>query len=238
MIKQSRFSSSVKFFENNFLKRWDIDAYHDVNAPCFFAGVYKPADVDAINNHKGLAVVWNTGRTRDIFSKLRKDIIVVESNGVPFEGKGYNVKRINIEIKDFTPFKPCPLGDTINWYMGTKKQQDIYGYQTYLSIKDKVKNRIVLGYQGNSMDKVIEMYKNCFISIKTSVQGGNTTATELAHMGRRAISNTASPFCIGYKDEGNILEIISEESKRIGEMPTSLINNYFTDNWQNEKVWL
>lgn len=40
MIKQCRFSNSVKFFEPEFLKLWKLNEYSNINQSAVFVGVY------------------------------------------------------------------------------------------------------------------------------------------------------------------------------------------------------
>ena len=59
-------------------------------------------------------------------------------------------------------------------------------------------------------------------------------------MGRRTISNTIAPFCMGYKSVEDIVRIINEESKKIGIIQASKLGNYFDtgEEWREEKFWL
>jgi hypothetical protein len=227
-INQVRFSKSVKFFEKGFCEKWDMKPYHDVNAPCFFVGIYRSEDVSVINSHKGFKVVWNSGRPREIFSYVNKDAIVMVGNGIKFSLPGYKVKEVNIEIKDYSMFQPSPMGNKIYCYLGNEKGKDIMGYDFIEELKGRVEHEIIIGMQGHGMDWVKEnYYDKCFVNIKPNITGGITTATELAYMGRYTVSNTDLPYCIGYKSIDDVAEIIKEQSKKIGTTQKPIIGDFF-----------
>ena len=241
MIKQVRFSDGVRFFEVGFCRKWDVNIYSDINAPCLFVGVYFPVDVEAINKHKGFKVIWNTGRIRDIFTMINCKNVVVMDSGVidhsSIKGK-YKIKKASIQIKDFSMFKPGVLGDKIYCYLGDIASKEIMGFSFMEKLKMKTPFDIIYGFLGNSIEFVKEQYYDkCFVNIKPNVIGGITTAAELAYMGRMTISNTKTPFCINYKDD--ILDIITKESKKIGTLQSSMIGDFYNigDEWKQVKFW-
>ena len=241
MINQTRFSRVVKFFEKDFCKRWNISTYKNKNTPCLFAGVYNMDDVKAINNHKGFKVVWNPGRKRDIFERLDNNIVVMIGNGVEANiSNKYKSKDVNIEIKDFSTFKPVPLGNFVYAYLGKPKYKELYGYNIVNKVSRKIPFKILIGYLGHEMGFVKrEFYDKSFINIKINLTGGMTTATELAYMGRKTISNTKSVLCIPYKDVDDIADLIMTESLNINKIPESKIpEGYFTGKeWLNKSFW-
>jgi len=241
MIEQVRFSNSVKFFENGFCKRWNVNTYNDINAPCFFAGVYCMEDVEIINRHKGFKVVWNTGRERDIFERLDNNIVVMIGNGVGVNiSNKYKSKNVNIEIKDFSIFKPVSLGNFVYAYLGKPEYKELYGYNIINEVSRKISFKILIGYLGHEMSFIKkEFYDKSFINLKISLTGGMTTATELAYMGRKTISNTKSILCTPYKDVDDIVNLIMAESLNINKIPESRIpGGYFTGGeWLNESFW-
>lgn len=241
MITQARFSKSVKFFERDFLNRWNLNRYGNTHNSCFFAGVYNDEDVKVINAHKGFKVVWNSGRKRDIFDRLDNNIVVMIGNGIEADISNYKSKDVNIEIKDFSIFKPTPLGMFVYVYLGKPKYKEMYGYSLVKEVASKIPYKILYGYLGNEMDFVKrEYYDKSFINIKINIHGGLTTATELAHMGRKTISNTKAVFCESYQDVDDIVDMIMAESLLIGKIPVSKIpEGFFTGKeWLNEKFWI
>lgn len=241
MVKQVRFSESVKFFEQGFLNRWNLDSYYNIHEPCFFAGVYDSNDIKIINTHKGFKVIWNTGRIRDIFTMINPENVIVMDSGVidhsSIKGK-YKIKKASIQIKDFSMFKPGVLGDKIYCYLGDTASKEIMGFSFMEKLKMKTPFDIIYGFLGNNIEFVKEQYYDkCFVNIKPNVIGGITTAAELAYMGRMTISNTKTPFCINYKND--ILDIITKESKKIGTLQSSMIGDFYNigDEWKQVKFW-
>jgi len=236
LIEQAYFSPHVKHFERGFLSRWELQTYCDKNAPCFFAGVYDMDDVDKINDHKGFAVVWNTGRLMDVFFNLRKDVIVAGTD-IEKDVGGYREKKLRLEIKDFSMFKPNPLGEHVYWYMLSTADQERYGYPLYMEIKDQIDYNIILGYAKHPIEYFKEnYYDRCFVNIKPCINMGITTATELAKMGRYTIGDGKFPFMLGIDD---IVNKINIEAKKIGTITRDLTDDYFTTTkeWLNVNFW-
>lgn len=243
MINQLRFAKNVRFFKPGFKDRWDLDDYNDTNAPCFFAGVYTKEDVDVINNHKGFKVIWNTGRLRSCFDAINPhNVVVMIGNGVEADiPDRYKSKSVNIEIKDFSMFVPNILGPEVYFYIGNNKQRKLYGYDLVKKISKRIPFPVQYAGQGHTMKEVKEnYYDNCFVNIKPIIHGGLTTATELAFMGRKTISNTKADFCIGYDNIDEIVDIIEQESQKIGTVQPNLIRDTFegTGAWRHESFWI
>jgi len=199
-------------------------------------------DVRAINNHKGFKVVWNPGRLRSAFNKLNpENMVVMIGNGIESSvNESYKVKHVNIEIKDFSMFKANTLGPCVYWYLGNSKSRGLYGYDQLEMIKSRIPFHIIDGFQGHDMDYVKEQYYDkCFVNVKPIIHGGLTSATELAFMGRKTISNTKAPFCVGYADIDHMVDLIMEESKKIGTIQPDLASSSFesTDAWRYEQFW-
>ena len=246
MIKQVRFSKSVKFFKPGFCKYWDVVDYHDVNAPCLFVGVYNMDDVAVLNAHKGLKIIWQTGSIKSCFSKVSPVNAVVKLKSVDkkeYESikKVFKTKEAYFPIKDFSGFtKPVPLGNKIYCYLGHKKGRAVMGGALIDEIKKYVPFEIIEGYLGHDMEYVKEHYYNhCFVNIKPNVSGGFTTATELAYMGRWTISNANAPFCKPYDTILDIVKLIFEESEKIGTIQPSCVGDLFDTGkeWKNEEFW-
>jgi hypothetical protein len=240
-IEQVRFSGAVRFFEQGFLDRWNIQRYHCENSPALFVGVYDDSDVEAINRHKGFKVIWNAGTTRPCFEKINpKNTVVWVGNGVPFYNANYKMKHVNIEIKDFSMFTPSPLGNKVYWYMGIDALKQMYHYDLYLKVKEICDFEIITGFLGNSMEWIkTNCYDQAFVNIKPAVVEGYTTSTEMAFMGRYSIGRGQNHWNKNFGSAHEVLVLINEEAKKIGTMPSSLIGDYFTkDDWQQVDFWL
>lgn len=246
MINQTRFSRSVKFFEKDFCKRWDITAYKDINVPCLFSGVYNMDDVKIINNHKGFKVVWNNGRIRDIFTLLNPDNLVVlkytdSIDHSSIEGK-YKIKQARFEIKDYSLFKPNPLGDCICCYLGTETAKYRYGFEEVERLRKITKFKILISMLGKTREQLkAEIYDKSFIYFKPNLIGGVATSNELALMGRNTICNAKGEYYISYNSVEEVCEIIKNESKNIGKVMGSVLDKDYFDTgeeWKQVEFWL
>ena len=162
MIDQCRFSKTVMFFQKGFCERWGLSDYRDRDASCFFAGVYKQEDVDAINNHKGFKVVWNSGRPERIFSSINpNNVIVMVGIGIEFSDTRYKIKNTTFEIKDFSMFRPNVLGDSVYVYLGNEKSKHRYGYDIIEEVKKKIPYRVLYGMHSKiKVDNIAYVKKN------------------------------------------------------------------------------
>ena len=246
MINQVRFSKSVKFFEKDLCKRWNIAIYKNTNTPCLFAGVYNMDDVKAINNHKGFKVVWNPGRVRPIFPLLNPDNMVVlkYSDSVDhslIEGK-YKVKQARFEIKDYSLFKPNPLGNCVYCYLGTEIAKYSYGFEEVEKLRKLTKFKMLIGMLGRTIKQLkIDLYDKSFVYFKPVLIGGTTTSNELALMGRETICNAKGEFYLPYNSLEQVCKIIEDQAKNIGKVVGSVLNkNYFDtgEEWKQVKFWL
>jgi len=246
MVEQVRFSSGIIFFKEGFMNRWGLKEYYDKDKPCYFAGVYRQEDVDAINNHRGLKIVWNAGDIRPFFTDINpKNVIVHQhSDGINHSilGNKYIIKKCRFEIKDLSQFKPNPLGDSVYCYLGKQKFRDLYGGAEVDELAKLCKFNIITTFIGHPMDWLIEnAYNKCFVYFKPGLTVGGTSAIELAYMGRKSISNTKENMYIPYKNIYEVLQIIDEESKKIGTIqPNTLPDNFYDtgNEWLNEKFWI
>jgi hypothetical protein len=254
-IKQVYFSQSVKFFEKKFLERWGLEPYHDNTKPALFKGVYRPGDVSAINNHKGFKVVWHTGRARPhIMNVNPKDVIVRlcpisisdrKHNPTPYNEhyfNGFKTKYANFPLKDWSDYKPVPLGGKVYCYLGNERAKDIMGFKEIDALSKKIDFEIIIGYRDDHDFIWVRdnHYRDSFINIKPSITGGYASATEMAYMGRYTISNGWSPFCLPYKSIDEMAEIVKRESKHIGELRDSVVGGYYDtgDEWMDVDFWL
>lgn len=246
MIKQVRFSKSVMFFEKDFCKRWDITTYQNANKPCLFAGVYNIEDVEIINKHKGFKVVWNPGRIRPFFTLLDStNLVVLKQTEVIdhnlIEGK-YKIKQARFEIKDYSLFKPNPLGNCIYCYLGNEKFKYLYGFEEVEKLRKLTKYKIIVGMLGRTIEQLkTDMYDNCFVYFKSALVGGGTTSEELALMGRNTINGLKVDYYKSYDSIEHACELIEEEAKNIGKVVGSVLSEDHFDTgeeWKQVKFWL
>jgi len=246
MIKQCRFSKAVKFFEQDFCDRWGLKHYYSQEESCLFAGVYKPEDVEAINNHKGFKVIWNNGNVRNkLFNMLdEKNLVVCKyTNSIDHSGidSRFRIVPARFEIKDYSLFAPEPLGQSVCVYLGNEKSKHIMGFDEVIKLKKITKHPIIISMQGHTRAWVKEnIYARSFVNFKPVKVGGVETANELALMGRKTVSIAEGEGYINYNTIEEAANLIELEAKKIGTNQGSVLpKDYFRtgEEWLNEKFW-
>lgn len=241
-IRQCRFASSVTHFKQGFQKKWGLSDYKNNIEACVFVGVYNEKDIEVIKSHRGFKVIIFCGQ--DIFNYRRfigDDCYFI--TGVFGERLsfvyGNRVKVIQISMKDYSEFKPVPLGDKIYCYMRSPSSQGSLNYALLERIMKKVgKDRFLIGHLGNPMETVInKFYKKSFINLQFNPVGGLTSVYEMAHMGRRSISNYASPFTLSYETEDDIVKLIETEAQKIGTLQPE-VSEQAVNNLKSSDEWL
>lgn len=78
------------------------------------------------------------------------------------------------------------------------------------------------------------------MSLNLGGEGGMTTVRELAYMGRKTICNSLYKFpsLIPYRDQNDIIELINEESKKIGTIQPSIISHNINNEWLYTDFWI
>jgi hypothetical protein len=221
MFANVKFSNAVKFFEQGFRQRHNSLPY-DVDKPCLFVGCYSTEDFNNIVNHRHPKQVMILGADVPAIDHLKYHDITFCSDKQLILNifKDNNLKFINgcIELKDFSNFKPAPLGDKIYCYINRDDEAHKAKHKVELlqhAINYFGKDRFIFGTNGKTEAEVIEDYKQCFINIQLNPFAGYTTALEMAKMGRKSISNTIAPFAIPFTNEQHITNLILEQWKKI-----------------------
>jgi len=217
-MKQCKFSDSVVFFKKGFFEMWNLKEYTNVNEPCVFFGCYSTLDVQIISNHKTKCIVLFVGAdvpnihrikhlSNVIFAGDKQNILnLFKEQKVPF------IDKI-IVSKDYSNFKPVPKGEKIYCYKANSKTYDKFRLSLLEPAIDYFGvDKFLFGVHGNSMKEMIEnYYKKSFINIQLNPLHGFATASEMAFMGRKSISNNPAPFGLPFKNENDIIEIIKNE---------------------------
>ena len=234
-FKQLRTSNAIKFFEKGFADKWNLSKYDNINTPAVFFGVYNQDDINAIEEHKGEKILVFAGA--DIKNYERYKHLNCISDQYIFK------KNLIIPVKSFDKFKPTKVGDKIYVYMSTDDDnfKAKFRYDIVLELMNHFgPDNFITGYHGNSIDEMItNYYSKSFINLQLNKDAGFTTALEMAHMGRRSISNYHAPFCLPYKNVDDIIELIEKEKQFIGtnvELDLSGIL-YDNPNWLTLDFW-
>jgi len=249
MIKQVRVSHGLRRFKPGIMERWNLEDYHDKNAPCLFFNINNQEDIDAVKNHKGFKLILFANARGNQFINHFAGIenLVVIGNAYLNIPEGIKVKDTGnptpFEIKDYSMFQPNKLGNKIYAYVGNDKQKEKYGYNILKNLQKSIKTEIIFGLQGHTIEYVKEKYyDNCFLNLNFNRSGGGglTTVRELALMGRKTIMNTKIDYdcIIPYKDDEDIIRIINEESQKIGTVRPGKDYHNIGPEWQHVDFWM
>ena len=249
MIRQVRVSHGLRRFKKGLMERWNLADYHDRDAPCLFFNINGEEDINAVKNHKGFKLIFfgNARGNQFIKSFVGLKNLVVIGNAYLDVPEGIKVKDTGnptpFEIKDYSMFTPCKLGDKIYSYIGNDRQKHKYGYEQLCEIQKKIDYKIIMAKNEHSIEFVKHnFYETSFLNLNLNRSGGGglTTMRELALMGRKTIMNTKFdyPCIIPYKDENDIIRIINEEAKKIGTVQPGKDYHTTGKEWRNVSYWV
>lgn len=237
--------NTVSFFKNNFIERWKLSDYSDINKPLFFFGFVGTENI--FENHRSWKVIFpsepNDLPDFTVLKNVKNTVLLVDSKlpenfYLPDE---VIVKNIVLEIKDYSKFKPTILGDKIYYYSGFTHWSP--NPKNFIKdVQSKINYEIITTEHSSlsdyyNIDYLIEsFYNKCFVSINFSHEfighsSGMTTCRELGLMGRKTITgyNPYSYPCLiktSYSVE-SVVESINAESKKINTLQNSInAHNY------------
>lgn len=222
-----------RYFGKGFREKWNLTEYSDPNEPAVFLGLYRTEDLTKFNSHKGfrLFILGGGDITNSTLSVLQKTINDGRTFTWMYPGEISNTltqhkikhKALYIELKDYSQFKPVPLGDKIYVYSGASKanpKKYMWSEIVEPLISHFGKNRILFTH-GETIDQLIKtVYPQSFVYVKPNQRGGNTTMWEMGHMGIRTLGKgqTALPNFTEYKNITHLVSLIHEEEKYIGQV--------------------
>lgn len=243
-------------FANDLRNRWNLSPYYDQTAPTVMFGWYDDKDIEFIKNHKGpIVMIWggaDLNQFRAQYLNQRPETYQVAYGWLKNILDGWNIRNKNliIPVKDYSRFKPTPLGDKIYVYKGWKVDRGGYfKWDNYIQplINEWGEDNFIFG-MGHDIDYVHKnFYEKCFVFIKPNERGGSTTMWELGYMGRKTISQNQGPApnVLEFTNINHIAHLINQEAKKIGTIQEQLsceVKNYITNdirwlnlNWWNEK---
>lgn len=229
---QTWFSPAIPFFKEDFMKRWEQEEYYDPNKPAVFVGLYSSEDKKKFLEHKSykilyfagvdfcdvnLQLVANSDLSKTICIGYGADWLypILDKYGIPY------CRDTKILLKDYSQFTPTTLGENIYVYKGLHgNRADHYKWNQVVKPLQEVfgEDRIIYT-QFLPLNELHEKYYNdCFIYVRPQPLGGGTAMFELGHMGRKTITQQHSSFstCLNYENLEDIINLIMEESKKIG----------------------
>lgn len=248
-IKQAFVAQSITFFKNNFLEYYNLAEYNDPDEPAVFFGAAESSSL--INIHKGYKIILPC-RPMDTpsLNNYDKTIFICSDNYI----LPNNVirKSLTPKIKNYDIFEPNKLGDKIYFYSGFHGGYSLYHYWIE-EIQKKINYEIITTnhyYLTDYFDiKYLKLnyYDQCFLNLNFTEGFGFATAIELGLMGRKTIFNNPFsnnfqrmefPNFIEYKDFDDIINIINEESKKIGTIQEPIDAHNVGDEWLDLEFWL
>jgi hypothetical protein len=251
-INQVSFGSRMDFFKEGLKKRWKLTDYHSENEPCLFFEV--GGNEERINNHKSFKLVYpvNINCLRS-FKNLKPstNLVILDRACIPVPSM-FNRFTGEFEIKDYSLFKPKPLGDKIYAYIGQPSRRKMspsgFKYEMIKNIQSNIEKEIIIAEFPSLKDYMdiksvkSKFYDKCFLNLNFSDEAGLTSVIELAYMGIKTITNNKSNWdCMIQYDEKNylqsIIEIIEKESIKIGTTQPPINVHTLNDNWQDVSFW-
>jgi len=244
-INQIRVSSTLSFFKNALMKKYNLTEYSDLDKPAIFNGMYRREDYDAAINHRGhKTIIWcGTDATYirfygRYFMKLKKARHIVKSEFLKKDLIKYGVESTIIPVTSTSVIKnQQPRGDNIYFYGSTRKIY-AYGYNYVEELMAKTKYNIILATKDTySKEDLQEVYKSCFIGLRLTAHDGlPNTVCEMNLMGRRCIYNGNLPNSIPFTDTDSIIRAVDNEFLIRNEDNSFIVNDIYkylnlNDSW-------
>jgi len=254
-------SKSLEHFRDGMKKKWDLVDYFDNNLPAVFFGMYNDIDMEYILNHNSYIIMIFGGndlkkeKILKIFNSKNKNKIFTSGYAWYVNSfNKYNVKykHLILPLKDYNNLEPCKLGENIYIYLGQpeNKRYDYFKFdEIVVPLIDNFGKKRVMWVEGDKpisfKNLVKNYYEKSFVFVKPNERGGSTTMWELAHMGRKTIAQNqgGAPNVLEYKDLDHMIDLIYQESEKIGTMQIDVyknIKNIFQESneWLYLKFWL
>ena len=208
---QSYISPALNDFKEGFNGKWNFSDYNNVDTPAVFLGMYGPDDAKAFINHKGPRIMV-------------------------FAGNDMHPPQLNLvsqHINDGKTFALAPPGEFSNTLtsFNIPHKKEYWAVKSYDNLTlpfDELKNKY---------------YEKAFCYVRPNSRGGATAMHELAHMGRRTIGLgfPELEYSTEFTDIENLIELIVEESKYIGETRPDVANSvkdlFLGNEWLSLEYW-
>jgi hypothetical protein len=201
--------------------------------------IWSGTDIDYLNNKKVVPFVKELKKLKNIYHISNSEFI---NNDLTHFKMPY--KFIPVCGIDVTKFKPLKKSNCIYIYTSATSPLK-YGSMIYMQVikklpqfkfiiasnstsynNAKTKNKLDKQIQNIKSDKVIDLYKQCFIGLRlTEHDGISYTVVELGLCGIRCIHNGNQPNVIKYQSVDDVVNIIKKESRRINMEHITVRNN-------------
>jgi predicted O-methyltransferase YrrM len=249
-IEQVCLPQEINFFKENLIKRYNLLEYNDIEKPTLFFGLRNQGSL--IDNHKGLKLLLPSSPIDIPKIKNYENVIFICSDKYELPP---NIKRKSLtpEIKDYNIFTPTPLGDKIYLYSGFQNGWNLKNNNLINEIQKRINYEIITTSHSDLTNYYdinylkTNYYDKSFINLNLTNFHGLATTIELGLMGRKTIIKNINinsiqridfPNFIYYETIDDIVEIINEESKKIGTIQPSINAHNVGDEWLDLSFWV
>jgi len=242
-ISQACFGHNMSYFEKGLINRWNLKPYTDPTLPTLFFG--SAGLLDVIQNHKGFGLIYPVDQAEVRLNGIRplKNIVVLDMPYVSISND-WNKYKGEFQFKDYTLYKPNPLGDSIYLYFMPWHTSPIIS--SLLNIIQNETQYKTIGYPSLHPNNIIsekdlkqDYYDKCFVNLNLTEANGLTTTRELAMMGRMTISNVPVNYeCITpYDSIETLLNLIEIEATKIGTIQPPIDVHTLGEEWLDVEFW-
>ena len=209
-------SPYLKIFGKDMAIRWNLNIL-DINSvrsnpylPAIVLGMHRhkvKAYNELLELHKGPMIIFFGGggdlvteNLEWLKKKKKEKTIFFFAKSIPvinaLKKYGFEFKEQYVPFKDYSPYKPVPLGKKIYCHVGLPTHPQALkrlGWETMVKPLIKRYGNDVLyvpkGGRRRNQSEMINIYKQCCVYVKPVAMGGSTTMWEMAYMGRKTISH-------------------------------------------------
>jgi len=214
---QLRTSPVIYSFHEAFKKKFNFKEYTSPDEPTVFFGLYRKNDIRAVQEHRGLKIIWFAGvdavkgKTLRYLRAKENAVFIAESKFIEddLSTAGIEHESISLYMDDMYRWKPEPLGKSLYWY---NAGQSRYGKQYLPAVRKAFPDLDIIIHDGNEavpreeMDKV---YAQCFANMRLLEHDGmSQSVAEAGLMGRMSIYNGNGPFSVPYEGPEGVIEAI------------------------------
>jgi len=257
-ISQVYVSKSLESnFGNDFRNHWNLNKYFDSNVPSIFLGVYTDLDRRILTEHQATSIIIFGGSDLTHVKSINLVKSLVDSGkSFTFAYPGHfskylydnkiKHKQLHLAVKDYSSYKPSPLGDKIYVYRGINGGKDDYYRWNDIApiLSDTFGSSSILHTSNQPHESLISnFYEKCFVYIKPNPSGGCTSMFELGMMGRNTIGKGHSNLgnFIEYSNTHELINLIKIESQFAGkvreDVSLNTINSFIGPEWLDLEFW-
>jgi hypothetical protein len=210
--------SAFSSFGGHFRKKYGLTRVsRNLDDPCIFFGLYG-SQVERMLAHRGLAVVVWAGTDAVQFKrnslyvdsmKAKDNVRVIAiSDYVAYDMDQIGVEYIKLPILPMnnSDIKPAPLGDSMYIYRPNSLK---YGRKITKEIRRRLPHINVIEGKPSKYGRedLLEMYKQCFISLRPVTHDGcSNTVAEMGLMGRPSVWNGGAPHALTWENVDDVEE--------------------------------